>query len=74
MIHTILELKLVEALMDVCSQRLGNYFNTMVAHDFMSDGEQALGLLEDLGFAETEDQINYKLRYDKLADARLNAK
>lgn len=69
MIHTILELKLAEALMDVCHQRMGetHELNSTIFHDFMSDGERALKLLRDLALAETEDNgVTYKLRYDRL--------
>lgn len=71
--HTKLELQLVEALMDVCWQRMSaitDLDNFTVHHDFMSDAEQALKLLGSLGFADTEDSVYYKLRYDKLKNAQ----
>ena len=59
--------EILENLMNMCSQYLGKdlegiYFH----HDFMVAGENALDLLKRVGLAETEDDVDYKLLWDKL--------
>lgn len=65
---------LIEALMDMCGQHCSSqnygkeneFTEQIVSHDFLSSNERALALLNEAGYADTEDHINYLLRYDKL--------
>lgn len=67
---------LIEALMDMCLAHCSdaNHLrqtgeqNPMVSHDFLSDNERALALLEEAGFAETLNQVEYWLLYDKIQE------
>jgi hypothetical protein len=54
--------ELVDALVDVLCQAAGRSDDDyIVCHDFISAYENALSLLEHLGYATTEDGIYYKL-------------
>ena len=65
---------LIEALMDMCSQHCFNhnygqvdeFTNPLLSHDFVSSNEGALALLVEAGFAETDNNVDYRLLYDKL--------
>lgn len=67
------EYEIYECLMDMCSQYLSKTgdIDSLLDHGFMSAGENALDLLKRAGLAETEDDINYKLLWDKWKEMKV---
>jgi hypothetical protein len=58
--------RLLEALMDMCNQYLGNPCN----HGYMSVAEGALEVLEEAGMAEFHGDSHYKLLWEKLEERK----
>ena len=54
--------------MEMCNQYLSKTEDTgsLLHHDFMACGENALDLLAHEGLAETKDDVDYKLLWENL--------
>ena len=62
--------EILENLMWMCVQYLGDMDGEWLSHQCMSAGENALDLLKRAGLAESDDDVNYKLLWDKLKEMK----